>query len=202
MHGPMDRIDLEGLIGPSPDSAGNVRSRKETVREWTPLLLRRMTAGFLGLVSPSEWWSSEGANGPSTKTKPRFVHYWIISAIVCVCLNVLFGFFWREPYVRERQYLVTLQNVVAEVDELRSKSASKKDWEEWTKLTHEKLAPMVADLQKSASVSTLPRQQLLWCARDLATQISGPETSEQQNQEDLMKHYLIRAEQELIGVAR
>jgi hypothetical protein len=159
---------------------------------------------LVSIRAASQGWLAGGTNEPSIASKPRFVRYWVISAIVGVWmfLNVLFLPFWREPYARERQYLMTLRNYVAEVDELRGKSASAKDWEELAKRTHEKLTPIVADLQQSANVSALPRQQLLWCAQDLATQIIGPETSEQQRQEARMKHYLIRAEQEMNGVAR
>jgi hypothetical protein len=91
--------------------------------------------------------------------------------------------------------LEILKNIVAEADQMRARSASGKEWQELAKGSRQKLAPMVADLQKSASASELPRQRLLWCARDLASKIMGPATQERDQNERVLKQHLRSIEQ-------
>ena len=110
-------------------------------------------------------------------------------------LNVLFILFLPEPYSKERRYLATLQDVVKQSDQLRAEGASDKDWAGLAKRTKERLAPMIADLQKSASSSELPRQQLLWSARDLAPRIMGAPTKEREDNELRLRQYLQSVEQ-------
>ena len=92
--------------------------------------------------------------------KSLIVRHWDVAAAIGVwlLLNVLFLLFWPEPYAREQRYVETLQNIVAEVDRLRSSSASGKEWQELAKNSREKLAPIVRDLEKSASSSEPVRQ--------------------------------------------
>jgi hypothetical protein len=136
----------------------------------------------------------------SSKTLPRrpegfkslIVRHWDVAAAIGVwlLLNALFLLFWPEQYARERRYLETLQNVVAEVDRLRSSSASGKEWQELAKNSREQLAPIVRDLEKSANSSEPVRQQLLWSARDLAPKIIGPQDKERDERERRLKQYL------------
>jgi len=109
---------------------------------------------------------------------------------VWILLNVLFLLFWPQPYARERRYLETLQGIVAEADQLRAKPASEQEWQELARRTKQTLAPMVRDLEKSANSSELVRQQLLWCARDLAPRIIGPQTKEREGQQRRLKQYM------------
>jgi hypothetical protein len=129
--------------------------------------------------------------------KPLFFQYRDVAAAVGVWIlaNVLFLSFWPEPYARERRYLETLQSVVTEADQLRAGSASGKEWQELAKWSRGKLAPIVADLRKSASASELARQQLLWSARDLAPKVMGPPTQERERHERHLSKYLQSVEQ-------
>jgi hypothetical protein len=118
-------------------------------------------------------------------------------AAALVLLNVLYLAFWPQPYERERRYLQTLQAVSGEVQELRAKSASDADWRQLAERTRVALAPIVSDLNKSASASEPVRQQLLWAARDLIPRTLGPRTKERDEQERRLKEYLNSAQREL-----
>ncbi len=151
-----------------------------TARETTLLFMlcpsdpfTRSTGTTAVVVSPDRQAnSSRVPQTRPTRLKPLIVRHWDVAAAigVWILLNVLFLLFWPEPYARERRYLGTLQHVVAEVDRLRSSSASGKEWQELAKNLREKLAPIVRDLEKSANSSEPVRQQLLWCARDLCAE--------------------------------
>jgi hypothetical protein len=114
---------------------------------------------------------------------------------VWILLNVLFLVYWPAPYAKERRYLATLHDVVKEADQLRASGPTDTEWAGLAKRSRERLAPMISDLQKSASSSELPRQQLLWCARDLAPRIMGAPTQEREQNELRLKQYLESVEQ-------
>jgi hypothetical protein len=204
-HGPLSRTDLEELLSRSGETAADVRIRQGMDGQWTPFRSGSPTANtprWHGSASDLSGSSAEkvGQSGPRRSVTPAgrsgfrgFLHgHWDIAATVGVwiLLNVLFLLFWPQPYARERRYLATLQGIVAEADRLRAKPASDREWQELALRTKQTLWPMVRDLEKSANSSELVRQQLRWCARDLAPRIIGPPSKERDEQERRLKQYL------------
>jgi hypothetical protein len=202
-HGPFRWSALEELLGCSGETAAEARIRKGKEGDWTPFRAAastRSTGTTAVVVSPDR--QANSSRVPQTRPaglKPLIVRHWDVAAAigVWILLNVLFLLFWPEPYARERRYLGTLQHVVAEVDRLRSSSASGKEWQELAKNSREKLAPIVRDLEKSANSSEPVRQQLLWSARDLAPKIIGPPDKERDERERRLKEYLESANRAL-----
>jgi hypothetical protein len=199
-HGPLSWKDLENLLDCSGETAAEARIRKGAEGDWLPF--RRSWATDM----PRPRISASELSGPS----PRSVsparqggfrdlirtHRDIVAvAGGWILLNVLFLLFWPEPYARERSYLFTLRAIVAEVDQLRAIGASDQEWGELARSTRERMAPIVRDLRKSANSSELPRQQLLWSARDLVPRIMGPPNKERDKQERRLKQYLESVEQ-------
>lgn len=204
-HGPLAWSDLEDLLGRSGETAADVRIRKGTEGEWSPFRSGSSAAGTPWLAGTPSGLSAPPAAraGPSRTQGSRsqgeakgFASFFhrnrdIAAAVgVWMLLNVLCLLFWPEPYARERRYLATLQGIIVEADQLRAKPASQQEWQQMVQRTQTTLAPMVQYLQKSASSSELPRQQLLWCARDLAPKIMGPQSKERDQQERRLKQYL------------
>jgi hypothetical protein len=196
-HGPFRRSALDELLGCAGETAAEVRIRKGKDGDWTPFPSAAAPARSTGrtavVESPDRRAnSSRGRQTRPAGWKPLVLRHWDVAAGigVWILLNVLFLLFWPEPYARERRYLQTLQNIVAEVDRLRSSSASGKEWQELAKSSREKLAPIVRDLEKSANSSEPVRQQLLWSARDLAPRIIGPQDKERDERERRLKRYL------------
>jgi hypothetical protein len=196
-HGPFRWSALEELLGCSGETAAEARIRKGKEGDWTPFrsagASARSTDMTAVVVSPDR----QAASSKTLLRRPEgfksaIARHWDVAAAigVWILLNVLFLLFWPEPYARERGYLETLQNVVAEVDRLQSRSTSGKEWQELAKNSHEKLAPVVRDLEKSANSSEPLRQQLLWSARDLAPKIIGPQNKERDERERRLKQYL------------
>jgi hypothetical protein len=202
-HGPLSWSDLVDLLGRSGETAADVHIRKGTAGEWTAFRSGSAPVRPPDLSRPA---AERSEQPPAQRSQLRtqgsgfsslFQRHRDIAAAVgiWILLNVLFLLFWPEPYARERRYLTTLQGVVGEADLLRAKGASDREWSELAKRARATLAPMIGDLQKSASSSELPRQQLLWCARDLAPRIMGPPTKERDDQERRLKQYLESVEQ-------
>lgn len=204
-RGPLSRTDLEELLSRSGETAAEARIRQGADGQWTPFRSGSPTAN-----APRRQGSTSELSGPSAvgvgQSDPHrsvtrsggsgfrgLLHGRrdIVAAVgVWVLLNVLFLLFWPQPYARERRYLATLQWIVAEADQLRAKPASDREWQELALRTQQTLAPIVRDLEKSANSSVLVRQQLLWCARDLAPRIIGPQSKERDGQERRLKQYL------------
>jgi len=204
-HGPLPWSDLEDLLGRSGETAAEARIRQGAEGEWSPFRSGSSAAGTPWLAGTPSGLSAPPAAraGPSRAQESRsqgeakgfdslFHRNRDIAAAIgaWLVLNVLFLLFWPQPYARERRYLATLQGIVEEADQLRAKSASQQEWQQMLQRTQKTLAPMVQDLQKSASSSELPRQQLLWCARDLAPKIMGPPSKERDQHERRLKQYL------------
>jgi hypothetical protein len=201
VHGPMKWSDLEELLSRAGETASQVRVRKGADGAWS---------AFRSGPPPAPATTATASNRferlPSARSTRRAGSEGIASFFqghrdllagvgVWILFNVLFLAFWPAPYATERRYLATLEDVVKEADQLRATSASDKDWAELAKRSRERLAPIVADLKKSASSSELSRQQLLWCARDLAPRIMGSQTKEREENERRMKQYLQSVEQ-------
>jgi hypothetical protein len=204
MHGPFRRSALDDLLGCAGETAADVRIRKGKEGDWTPFpsmvaSVRSTGMTAVAVSSDRQAVSSEALLRRPEGFKSLIVRHWDMAAAigVWVLLNVLFLLFWPEPYARERRYLGTLQNVVADVDRLRAGSASGNEWQELAKYSREKLAPIVRDLEKSANSSEPVRQQLLWSARDLAPKIIGPPDKELDERERRLKQYLESVERAL-----
>jgi hypothetical protein len=197
-HGPLTWSNLEDLLGRSGDTAAQVRIRKGADGEWTAFRSGSSKVGLPAVSAPgADAFVQSVGHRPLPRAKGSgfsafFQGHRDIAAAagVWILLNVLFLLYWPEPYARERRYLATLQSVVAEADQLRASGASDKEWQDLRKRAKDGLAPMIGDLQKSASSAELPRQQLLWCARDLAPKIMGPQTKEREENERRLKQYL------------
>jgi hypothetical protein len=203
-HGPFRWSALEELLGCSGDTAAEARIRKGKEGDWTPFRSGGASARSTGMTAAVVRLDRQAASSKTLLRRPEgfkslIVRHWDLAATigVWILLNVLFLLFWPEPYARERRYLGTLQSIVAEVDQLRSRSASGKEWQELAKNAREKLAPMVRDLEKSANSSEPLRQQLLWSARDLAPKIIGPPDKERDERERRLKEYLESANRAL-----
>jgi hypothetical protein len=202
-HGPMRWSDLEELLGRAGEAAAQIRVRQGADGPWSAFRsdAQATSTPTVGAQSAERVERSPAAR-PVVESKPGGIasffgqHRDLLAvAGVWILLNVLFIWFWPAPYAKERGYLATLQDVVKEADQLRAEGASDKDWAGLAKRTKERLAPMIADLKKSASSSELPRQQLLWCARDLAPRIMGSQTKEREENELRLKQYLQSVEQ-------
>jgi hypothetical protein len=204
-HGPFRRSALDELLGCAGETAADVRIRKGAEGEWSSFRSGSSVVGTPWLAGTPSGPSAPPAAraGESRAQRSRlqgeakgFASLFhrnrdIAAAMgVWILLNVLFLLFWQEPHARERRYLATLQGIVTEADQMRAKPASQQEWQQMLQRTQKTLAPMVQDLQKSASSSELPRQQLLWCARDLAPKIMGPQSKERDQHERRLKQYL------------
>jgi hypothetical protein len=205
-HGPMRWSDLEELVGRAGETASQVRVRQGANGDWKAFRSGAATAAPSASARQSERFEQRSLARPGRQWKwegisPFFQQRWDLAPGVGVwmLLNVLFVLFWPAPYANERRYLATLKNVVNEADALRASSVDAKEWADLAKRTKERLVPMVAELKKSASSSELPRQQLLWCARDLAPKIMGAQTKECEENERRMKQYLQSVEQTIGG---
>jgi hypothetical protein len=197
-HGPLSWSNLEDLLGRSGETAAQVRIRNGVDGEWAQFRLRSSPARSPSLIAtPVDSFDRTAAQRPLFRPNgSRFRSLFQRNRDIAlafgawILLNMLFVLNWPEPYARERRYLATLQSIVAEADQLRASGASDKEWLELRKRAKEGLAPMIKELQKSASSAELPRQQLLWCARDLAPKIMGPSTTERDQNEGRLKQYL------------
>jgi hypothetical protein len=203
-HGPMRWSELQELIGNAGETAMQVRVRKGADGPWLAFRSSGQSAAVVsGSVAPAVERFEE-----SHVTRPLPAGRWegigsffrqhrdlSLAVGVWILINVLFLAYWPQPYAKERRYLATLQDVVKEVDDLRASGAADKEWGGLVKRSRERLAPMIADLKKSASSSELPRQQLLWSARDLVPKIMGPRTTEREQDELRLKQYLQSVEQ-------
>ncbi len=202
VHGPMRWSDLEELLSGAGETATQVRIRKGADGAWSAFRSGVRQPATPAVVQSAERFEqfSKARSVPQSRWKefgPFFQQHRDLAAVVgaWVLLNVLFVLLWPEPYAKERRYLATLQDVLKEADQLRSSGAQGSEWGSLAKRTKERLAPIVIDLQKSASSSELPRQQLLWCARDLAPKIMGPPTKEREENERRLKEYLLSVQQ-------
>jgi hypothetical protein len=194
---------LEELLNGAGETASLVRVRKGADGAWSAFRSggRATATPTVGAQSAERFEDSRVAR-PVVGSKAGGIasflqqHRDLVAVVgVWVLLNVLFLLYWPGPYAKERRYLATLQDVVKEADQLRESGATDIEWAGLAKRTKERLAPMIADLKKSASSSELPRQQLLWSARDLAPKIMGPPTKEREENERRLKQYLLSVEQ-------
>jgi hypothetical protein len=202
-HGPMRWSDLEELLSRAGETASQVRVRQGADGAWSAFRSggQATATPTVGPQSAERFEDSRVAR-PVVQSKAGGIASFLrqhrdLCAVagVWILLNVLFVVYWPEPYAKERRYLATLQGVVAEADQLRASGAADSEWAGLAKRSKERLAPMIADLQKSASSSELPRQQLLWCARDLVPKIMGAQTKEREQNEQRLKQYLQSVEQ-------
>jgi hypothetical protein len=202
-HGPLAWSSLEDMLGRSGETASQVRIRKGADGPWSAF---RRGAQYCPASVPCDTAAERFEQSPAAR--PVRADRWggiasflqqhrdlSVAAGVWILVNVLFLAYWPGPYAKERRYLAMLQDVVNEVDDLRASGAADKEWATLAKTSRQKLAPMIADLQKSASSSELPRQQLLWSARDLAPKIMRAQTNERDQNELRMKQYLRSVEQ-------
>lgn len=205
IHGPLLWNDLQELLGCSGETAAHVHVRKGATGEWTAFRSGSMAARPPGLSGAEVEKSDQApAQRPSLRTQAvgrtsPFQRNWYLFTIagIWILLNVLVALFWPEPYARERLCLATLKQIVAKADQLRAKGGSDKEWHALRSEVNQSLTPMISYLKKSASSSELARQQLLWCAKDLAPRIMGPRNTERDEQERRLKQYLESVEEAL-----
>jgi hypothetical protein len=211
-HGPLAQGELEELLSHGGETALDVRIRKGADGPWTvyrpptnsvaqapelsPELQAPLPSTQTSLKSRpavhSPWERDPIANSGKLGLRGRLSRNKELCAVVAIWLtaNAVILFLSSDPYTRERRYLDSLRAVLTEVEELRKTPASDTEWTDLRKRSQTTLAPIVRDLQKSANAAELPRQQLLWCARDLAPKIVGPPTKERDQQERRLKMYL------------
>jgi hypothetical protein len=207
-HGPLPRTDLEDLLNRSGDTADDVRVRRGPDGPWIPFRSTSMRdrpsvasfskpvaeipANERRSVSQRPGILSQGVGGLIRDQRG------VLAAVAAwLLLNILFIALWPEPYSRERHYLETLRAIEAEKQLLRAKPASESEWQEFAQRTRSDLAPIVKDLQKSASAAQPIRQQLFWSARDLVPRTLGPRTKERDDVERRLRQYLDTVEREL-----
>jgi hypothetical protein len=214
IHGPIARDDLEAMLNRAGETALEVRVRKEADGSWTPYRTEKASYSLSpGASSRQHVVSQEpcdegtfekpahrppksapvvataraGSRPPLANNKEIFA-----IAILWITVNAVLIVFWGDPYAQERRYLDVLEGIVSEVDEMQSKPTSEAEWMALVAKSKSTLAPIVQDLKRSASASHLPRQQLLWCAQDLAPRIIGPRTKEREEDKRRLKEYLRR----------
>jgi hypothetical protein len=211
-HGPIARDELEAMLSRAGETALEVRVRKGTDGSWSGYRTEQPShslepAPVSGQHVVSREPRDEGAFEKPTRhaTKPdplipadrpglrrRLAESKEILAIAIlwITVNAVFIVFWGDPYAQERRYLDALEGIVAEVDELQGKPTSDAEWRALAAKSKSTLAPIVQDLKRSASAAHLPRQQLLWCAQNLAPKIIGPRTKERDADKHRLKEYL------------
>jgi hypothetical protein len=214
VHGPLSWAALEELFSHSAETAAEARIRKGLDGDWVPFrsggfpggaparagTLPSGDQGLDGLAQPTGpvRWQAPGAPSPRKWLRG---HTDIVAAVgLWILFNVLFALFWPQPYARERRYLVALQRIAAEVQELRAQPATEPEWREFRMRCNAELSPMVKDLEKSASSAELVRQQLLWSARDLLPRTFGPRTKDRDAKERQLKEYLDSVDRTLGGM--
>jgi hypothetical protein len=207
-HGPLSRSDLEDLLSRSGETASLVRVRRGADGPWTPYRSAAAPTPSASSIFQSDS-TQPNWGGPVSQRSASAVRargpggfwgaHWEIVATLggWVALNALFILFWPQSHSRERTYLTTLREIEAEVQALRAKPASDAEWREFGDRTRATLAPIVADLKKSASASEPIQQQLFWSARDIVPHTFGPRTKERDEQDKRLKQYLDTAEREL-----
>ena len=212
-HGPLAQSELEEMLSHSGETALDVRIRKGADGPWTfyrpvansrrsctPELSPELQASLRSTQTSiksqpaghSPWEREPIANSGKLGLRGRLSRNKELLAVVAVWLtaNAVILFLSSDPYTRERRYLDSLRSVLTEVEELRKTPASDAEWTDLRKRSQTTLTPIVRDLQKSANAAELPRQQLLWCARDLAPKVVGPQTKERDQQERRLKMYI------------
>lgn len=213
-HGPLTRGELEDLVSRCGETAPEIRVRRGADGLWAPFQSGvPMPAGSRTLLQaalPTSVSAADRSRRPEVGQGPRHGLYGGLRSIVrgrtdvavavgvWLLANVSVVLFWPMPYANERQYLATLQKIVGEVHEMRVASATDAQWQEMRARTKETLAPILKDLQKSASSSEPARQQLLWSARDLVPRVIGPVNKERDEQEARVKKYLATVEREVV----
>jgi hypothetical protein len=99
----------------------------------------------------------------------------LVGILIWGILNIGVVIAWSDPYSTERQYVTTMRQLEEEGNSLRSRGASAQEWKAFRTKSERTLAPIVADLNKSASASQPLRQHLLWVARDHLPKLIRPD---------------------------
>jgi hypothetical protein len=121
----------------------------------------------------------------------------VVALSMLVLINSFLFLFWSAADAKERRYLAMLQQIRADVGQLRGRSASDKEWQEFGKQSRLILAPIVQDLKKSASAAQPSRQELLWAARDILPKTFGPPSAGRDREDRQLAETLARAAAEL-----
>lgn len=190
-HGPFSKVALQELVGSSGETAANIDVRHGTGGDWKPFAAVFETP--VASSSRSEVRHESPAVRPalslpisnaSPRSKGRFVDALrsnrdlVVIIGVWILANAVVLGWWSQEYRTEREYRAILRGFESEVKALQDRDASPADWAELRERVKQTLAPMVADLKKTASASEPVRQHLLWASRDQFPKLLGPETPE------------------------
>jgi hypothetical protein len=215
-HGPFRLAELQELIGPSGQTAGQVVVRRDGGNEWI---------GFYDVAVNSTWarqglpreslkeqvaTAGEVSDGwrtvqehatrvsPRTRQPPsKYGRELLIGLLLWALLNVGVLVAWSDRFATERGYYATLRSLEHEVHGLQSRHATSEEWRALRAKTKETLAPIVADLKRTASPSRSIRQHLLWAARDQFPRLVEPTSADTCKLPGLYEYHMHLIEQSL-----
>lgn len=198
-HGPFKLAALQELIGSSGQTAEQIVVRRAGSEEWIPFYqlpdnseLARAHDGRAGrgasaraVTVPAVRVEASSTTKTSTPVAPRTLRQFVndnreilVAVAVWGLLNLGVLVAWSDPYATERKYFTTMRRLEEEAHSLQSRNASAEEWKDLEFKAKETLAPIVADLKKTASASQPIRQHLLWAARDQMPKIIQPDRRE------------------------
>jgi hypothetical protein len=198
-RGPFKFAVLQELIGSSGQTAEQVVIRQAGSDEWTPFYQLPDNSGLArpqdsranrdaterAAFVPLGGVESSAATKVVTSVAPWTPRQFIsdnrdILVVVAVWALVNVGALvaWSDPYSTERKYFRTMRQLEEKVHSLQTRDASPDEWKALRLKAKEALAPIVADLKKTASASHPIRQHLLWAARDQMPKIIRPDRQE------------------------
>jgi hypothetical protein len=90
----------------------------------------------------------------------------LVAMLLFVALNAILFATMKPPYAEERKSLATLLDIRDELRVLQMRAATDAEWLDFRSKSERTLAPIIADLEKTASADQPIRQHLLWAGRD------------------------------------
>jgi hypothetical protein len=219
-HGPFTLAALQDLIGSSGQTAEQVLVRRVGGDEWIPFwelpanstmardLDGRVDKGARDARTTSSQWRDTSAVTPANAVgvPPRTLRQMardnrgiFVAVALWGLLNVCALLAWSDPYATERKYFTSMRRLEGEIHALQSRDASPEEWNSLRAKVKETLAPIVADLKKTASASQPLRQHLLWAARDQLPKLVRPPDHESQEIERFYRSHMENVERQLGG---
>lgn len=209
-HGPFSKVALQELVGSSGETAVTIDVRQGTGGDWKPFAVvfgtpvapssrsevRHESPAVLPELPPP-------TSNASPRSKGRFADALrsnrdlVVIIGVWILANAAVLGWWSQEYRTERKYRAVLRGFETDVKALQDRDASPAEWSELRQRVKQTLAPMVADLKRSASASEPVRQHLLWAARDQFPKLVGPETAERKTTRRLYEKQMQLVDAEL-----
>jgi hypothetical protein len=124
----------------------------------------------------------------------------VLTVAGILVMVVVGGFLWsRLGGGSDREKYETLVAIFEEFQRTREANASAAEWDQFSRQTIERLQPMIASLDKSASRRAPHRQNLLWAAKDCLPQMLNDARTEESESERQFIGYLEEARRLIAG---